>query len=289
MTPRRASVAPLLAGVVLAHTVAAEAAPSASLDPSVSLSPAAPATPAPASAATAPDQPGSPLNAGPDQGLSKIQQVAKKGFTFFPSVQDPGAFRFTLGAYYDAIDPSVVYGFNVRVPQVSLDARYGLGSGWSLKGHFNSMLITTELLLGASYAWHPAGRWSLEATFTAGVYLGKLGSAGFDVVLLSPEYRPELALGYELNKSVALTARGTVMLMGPETLRVGDSWGGLDNSNAFVGHSEMLFVENTTSSNSVWYFGAGAMTTRAYYAMWLLFPDSPALFTYPRVVAGYEF
>src|SRR6185295_19514012 len=183
---------------------------------------------------------------------------AKKGFTFFPSVQDPGAFRFTLGAYYDAIDPSVVYGFNVRVPQVSLDARYGLGSGWSLKGHFNSMFITTELLLGASYAWHPAGRWSLEATFTAGAYLGKLGSAGFDVVLLSPEYRPELALGYELG-TVALTLRGSVMLMGPETLRVGDSWGGLDNSNAFVGHSEMLFVENTTESNGVWYFGVGSM------------------------------
>jgi hypothetical protein len=256
----------------------------ASLDSSASF--AAPvATAAPASNAPAPAD---AINPSPEAGLSKIQQVAKKGFTFFPSVQDPGAFRFTLGAYYDAIDPSVVYGFNVRVPQVSLDARYGLGSGWSLKGHFNSMLITTELLLGASYAWHPAGKWSLEATLTAGVYVGKLGQAGFDVVLLSPEYRPEVALGYELG-SVALTLRGTVMLMGPETLRVGDTWGGLDNSNAFVGHSEMLFVENTTSSNSVWYFGVGSMTTRAYYAMWLLFPDSPALFTYPRVVAGYEF
>jgi hypothetical protein len=283
----RASLVPALAGVALAYAVPAEAAPSASLDPSVSLAQPAAANPAPASPPTPGDQAGPAINPGPDQGL-KIQQVAKKGFTFFPSVQDPGAFRFTLGAYYDAIDPSVVYGFNVRVPQISLDARYGLGSGWSLKGHFNSMLITTELLLGASYAWHPAGKWSLEATFTAGAYLGKLGSAGFDVVLLSPEYRPEVALGYELG-TVALTLRGSVMLMGPETLRVGDTWGGLDNSNAFVGHSEMLFVENTTSANGVWYFGAGAMTTRAYYAMWLLFPDSPALFTYPRVVAGYEF
>ena len=289
MTPRRASVASLLGGLALVHPVAAEAAPSASLDPSVSLTQPAAASPAPVGAAPPADQAGPTIHPDLDQGLSKIQQVARKGFTFFPSVQDPGAFRFTLGAYYDAIDPSVVYGFNVRVPQVSLDARYGLGDGWSLKGHFNSMLITTELLFGASYAWHAGKKWSLEGTFTAGVYLGKLGQAGFDVVLLSPEYRPELALGYELHKSVALTLRGTVMLMGPETLRVGDSWGSLDNSNAFVGHSEMLFVENTTSGNGVWYFGAGAMTTRAYYAMWLLFPDSPALFTYPRVVAGYEF
>jgi hypothetical protein len=31
------------------------------------------------------------------------------------------------------------------------------------------------------------------------------------------------------------------------------------------------------------------MTTRAYYQIWLLFPDSPALYTYARAVAGYEF
>ena len=284
MTAHRGLIGAAAAGLVFSHAALASAEPVASLDPSVSLAaPAATTTTAP----PAGDKTTPSLNALPDAGLSRIQQVAKKGFTFFPSIQDPGRFRFTLGAYYDAIDPSVVYGFNVRVPQVSVDARFGLGDGWSLKGHFNSMLITTELLLGASYAGH-FGNWSLEGTFTAGAYLGKLGQAGFDVVLLSPEYRPEVALGYELG-TVALTLRGSVMLMGPETLRVGDSWGGLDNSNAFVGHSEMLFVENTTKSNAVWYFGVGSMTTRAYYAMWLLFPDSPALFTYPRVVAGYEF
>jgi len=285
MIPFRGACAAVAAGVLLARAVPAQAEPSASLDPSTSL--AVPvATTATRSPAT--DQAVSPINPGPDQGLSKIQKVAKKGFTFFPSIQDPGKFRLAVGAYYDAIDPAVVYGFNVRVPQVSLDARFGLGDGWSLKGHLNSMLITSEFLLGASYAWHPAGKWSLEGTLTAGLYVGKLGQVGFDVLLLSPEYRPELALGYELG-NVALTLRGSVMLMGPENLNVGDTSGGLDNSNAFVGHSEMFFVENTTASNGVWYFGLGAMTTRAYYAMWLLFPDSPSLFTYPRVVAGYEF
>jgi hypothetical protein len=106
--------------------------------------------------------------------------------------------------------------------------------------------------------------------------------------LLSPEYRPELALGYDLGK-VALSLRGSLLLMGPEKVWVGPAEGGLDNSNAFVGHSEMLYVENTTRSNGVWYFGGGVMTTRSYYALWLLFPDSPGLFTYPRILAGYEF
>ncbi|HEX5099593.1 MAG TPA: hypothetical protein VFV94_08845 [Polyangiaceae bacterium] len=282
MTAHRGLFGTAAAGLVFSHAALASAETVASVDPSVSLAPTT-TTPAPAPAADK----AAALNAPPDAGLSRIQEVAKKGFTFFPSIQDPGRFRIAVGAYYDAIDPAVVYGMNVRVPQVSVDARLGLGDGWSLKAHLNSMYITTELLLGASYAGH-FGNWSLEGTFTAGVYLGKLDSGGFDVVLLSPEYRPELALGYELGK-VALTLRGSVMLMGPETVRVGDTWGGLDNSHAFVGHSEMLFVENTTQSNSVWYFGVGSMTTRAYYAMWLLFPDSPALFTYPRVVAGYEF
>jgi hypothetical protein len=77
--------------------------------------------------------------------------------------------------------------------------------------------------------------------------------------------------------------------MGPERANVGGVWGGLDNSSAFVGHSEMLYVENPTRSRSVWYFGAGVLTTRAYYAFWVLFPDSPGLYTYPRIVAGYEY
>jgi hypothetical protein len=51
----------------------------------------------------------------------------------------------------------------------------------------------------------------------------------------------------------------------------------------------MLYVENVLPEGAVWYFGLGLLTTRAYYALWLLFPDSPALFTYPRIAGGYEF
>ena len=272
---------PFAASVLVAtHAHAADTAPSAGYDAPVPI-----ATPAPA--APVANNPPEPDAQSSDWGLTRVEQVQKKGFVFYPSVQAPRAFRFAVGAFYDAIDPAVMYGFNVRVPQVTLDARYGLGDGWSLKAHLNSYFITTELLVGGSYAWH-AGNWSLEGTMTVGAYIGKLGQIGFDTLLLSPEYRPELALGFDLG-NIALSLRGSVMLMGPEKVWVGDSTGGLDNSNAFVGHSEMLFVENTTQSNGVWYFGAGAMTTRAYYALWLLFPDSPGLFTYPRIVAGYEF
>jgi len=259
-----------LAALASAAALGAHAEPAASIDYSTTAAPPVADTPA------------SP------EGTTPVRKQANgKGFVFFPSTTELGAFRFAIGAFYDAIDPAVMYGFNVRAPQLTLDARYGLGSGWAVKGHFNSMFVTTELLLGAGYAGR-VGDWTLGGDMSVGIYVGQLAEFGFDATMLSPEYRPELTLGYDFG-SIALSLRASLLLMGPERVRVGDVWGGLDNSNAFVGHSEMLYVENTTRSNGVWYFGLGAMTTRAYYALWLLFPDSPGLFTYPRIVAGYEF
>src|SRR5688572_4233239 len=52
-----------------------------------------------------------------------------KGFLFYPSAPPAGAFRFALGGSYDAIDPDVMYGANVRFPQLTLDAIRALGRG----------------------------------------------------------------------------------------------------------------------------------------------------------------
>ena len=239
-------------------------------------------------AETGQSAPPAPAPASTPQGVKSVEAVGKeRGFLFYPSAPPAGKMRFSLGATYDFIDPAVMYGMNFRLPQLSLDARYGLGKGWSLKGHLNSMFVVSELLFGGSYA-QSLGRWSWEASLSAGVFFGKLGQFGFDAILVSADVRPEVALGYDLG-SVALSLRGSLILMGPERVRVGDVWGGLDNASLFTGHSEMLYVENTTQDDSIWYFGLGVMTTRAYYALWLLFPDSPSLYTYPRVVAGYEF
>jgi hypothetical protein len=224
----------------------------------------------------------------PPQYESRVRTIATgKGFLFFPSTPPFKSFRIGVGLSYDALDPQVVYGFNVRVPQITVDARYGLGNGWSLKGHLNSVWVQNELLFGGAYGFR-AEPFSIEASVSAGVYLGQLGSFSFDANMISPEYRPELALGYEFG-NVALSLRGSLILMGPVRARVGDVWGGLDNAKVFAGHSEMLLVENALHSGAVWYFGLGLMTTRAYYQIWLLFPDSPALYTYARAVAGYEF
>lgn len=238
-----------------------------------------------AASATSPSQ----ATADEPAGETDVTRIAMgKGFIFHPSEPELGKFRFALGGLYDAVDPAVVYGMSLRFPRITMDARYGLGQGWSLKGHFDSMFVTTELLLGGAYALH-SGRWSTELAASIGVLFGKLGQFGFDSVFISPQYRPELTISYDIADGVTLSLRGSLLLMGPERARVGDNWAGLDNASLFVGHSEILYVENTTSKGSVWYFGAGAMTTRAYYQLWLLFPDSPGLYTYARVTAGYEF
>ena len=223
----------------------------------------------------------------PPERTRVAMQAEGRGFAYQPSTPPPNAFRLAIGGSYDAIDPAVMFGMNVRVPQFTMDARYGLGDGWSLKGRFNTMFVTTELLLGAGYAQR-YGRWSVEGDLTAGLFVGKLAQFGFDVWVLAGDYRPELAVGYDMGK-IALTLRGSLILLGPQRTWVGDSSGEFDHQRLFNGHSEMLYVENTTSRDSVWYFGLGLMTTRAWYALWLLFPDSPGLFTYPRAVAGYEF
>ena len=251
---------------------ASAASSEASYEASPAVSPAAADTP---SAASAPE--------------SDVARTANtKGFIYHPSRQPLGKFRFGLGGQYDAVDPAVMYGMNLRIPPLNVDARFGLGKGWSLKGHINTMLLNNELLLGGAYAWR-GDRWSVEGSFSVGAYIGKFAQLGFNTLFVSPQYRPELTIGYDLGDGVALSLRGSLLLMGPERVRVGEIWGGLDNSNLFVGHGEMLFVENTTSSGSVWYFALGAMTTRAYYQMWLLFPDAPGLYTYPRAQVGYEF
>ncbi len=234
-------------------------------------------------AAPAPSTPSTP------SGVKSVEDVAnQRGFLFYPSAPPAGKMRFALGATYDAIDPSVMYGMSIRFPQIALDFQDSLGKGFLFKAHINSMLITNEILVGVGYNWHGAGPWSVGAAVNAGMFLGKLGGFGFDALTIGAEYRPELTVGYSLG-DIALSLRGSLILIGPERARVGELWGGFDNPNLFTGHSEILYVENTTRSGSVWYFGAGAMTTRAHYAFWVLFPDSPGLYTYPRLVAGYEY
>jgi len=230
--------------------------------------------------------------AKPGAEASRVQSVEEvanqRGFLYYPSAPPAGRMRFSLGATYDAIDPAVMYGMSVRFPQLALDFQDSLGQGFLFKAHINTMLLTNEALVGVGYNWHGAGPWSVGAAINAGVFLGKMGQLGFDALTIGAEYRPEVTIGYSLG-DIALSLRGSLILIGPERARVGELWGGFDNSNLFTGHSEILYVENTTRSGSVWYFGAGAMTTRAHYAFWLLFPDSPSLYTYPRLVAGYEY
>lgn len=291
MRARILSSAILAVSVVGTWVRAARAASDVTLQPPPAAVPAASGTATYAASSDVPEQPA-------HEALS-VQKIAGwRGMLFYPSAPPPGTFRFALGANYDALDPEVMYGMTIRAPQLTLDAVDWIGGGWSLKAHLNTMLAINELLVGAGYTWQ-GGPLSVELAANVGVYLGTLGGvggagdssegrAGFKALFVSPEYRPDLTIGWDFGK-LAVSLRGSLIFMGPVRARVGDVWGGFDAAHPFAGHSEMLYVENTTRGRSVWYFGAGAMTTRAYYALWILFPDSPALYTYPRIVVGYEY
>ncbi|HWO14847.1 MAG TPA: hypothetical protein VNN80_35330, partial [Polyangiaceae bacterium] len=122
--------------------------------------------------------------APPESAVAR--QAVGRGFAYHPSTPPLHAFRLALGGYWDAIDPQVMYGYQLRLPQVSLDARYGLGKGFSLGGHFNSMFVLNELTVGGRYA-RRFDRWSIEGALSVGVYLGKLAQFGFDALLVAPE------------------------------------------------------------------------------------------------------
>ena len=228
-----------------------------------------------------------PVDSATEETTPVVRQAEGRGLLFFPSRPRSNAARLGIGGHYDAVDHQVVYGLSPRIPQFTMDGRLGLGKGWSLTGHLNTLLVVNELLAGGAWA-ERHGQWAFEAGAEVGVYLGRLNSFGFDALFVAPQYRPHVSVGYDAGK-MAISLRGELILLGPERVRVGSVWGGLDNARLFTGHSEMLRVENTTTTDGVWYFGLGVLTTRAYYQVWLLFPDSPALFTYPRAVAGYEF
>ena len=112
-------------------------------------------------------QPAAPV----PSGVKSVEEVAnQKGFLYYPSAPPAGKTRFSLGATYDAIDPSVMYGMSIRFPQLALDFQDPLGKGFLFKAHINTMLITNEVLVGIGYNWHGSGPWSLGGALSAGMF-----------------------------------------------------------------------------------------------------------------------
>jgi hypothetical protein len=210
-----------------------------------------------------------------------------RGTLFHPSRQAPGVLRLGLGILFDAVDPQAMYGFELRVPHVALDARYGLGSGFSLTGHLDTVLVMNELTAGAGWSqyWGP---WSLELGLEAGVYYGTLNEFGFKASYTAPMYVPRVVAGHSW-KDLALALSVDAMMTFTQVVTVGDITERVGNDSSFLGARATLTVENKLERGGVWYYGIAAMFTKSYYQVWILLPDSPEVLAYARVMAGYEF
>lgn len=198
-----------------------------------------------------------------------------------------GRFRLGVGGLYDALDPQAVAGFEVRFPHIALDARFGLGKGFSLTGHFDTILVINEITAGGAWAQY-FGPWSLELGMEAGVFVGTLNEFGFDSSYVAPLYVPRIVGGHSW-KDIALSLSLDSMFTFTQVLNVGDLSESVGGGNSFLGARLTLMVENTLRRGGSWYYGVGAMLTRSYYQVWILLPDSPELLGYARVLAGYEF
>jgi hypothetical protein len=132
------------------------------------------------------------------------------------------------------------------------------------------------------------GDWSVLAGVEGGALFGALGEAGFDAFTASPAVRPVLALGHAFG-DVHASLRGEMVFASPQYVRVGTASSTAPPPDPLAASSLGLIVENPLDSGGIWYFGAAVMAARAYYQVWVLFGDNPALLVYPRLLGGYVF
>jgi hypothetical protein len=210
-----------------------------------------------------------------------------RGTIFHPSRQELGTFRLGVGALYDAIDPDAMFGFEFRFPHVSADARFGLGKGFSLTGHFDTVLVINELTAGAGWSQY-FGPWSLEVGLEAGLFFGTLNEFGFSASYLAPMYVPRIVGGHSW-KDIALSLSLDAMMTFTQVVTVGDVTEQVGDNVSFLGARATLTVENKMERGGIWYYGVAAMATKSYYQVWILLPDSPETLAYVRLLAGYEF
>jgi hypothetical protein len=211
-----------------------------------------------------------------------------RGPLYHPDGPGDGAWRVSLGGLWDAIDPSAVDGYKLAIPQLLTDARYQVGSGISILGHLNTVIVSNQLEVGAAWQVPTHGRVTVMASVTGGAFFGRLGQFGFDAWMAAPIVKPGITLGYPLG-DVMLSLRLDAMFSLFQYVSVGDTSLTIDEFNHFTAGSLSFTVENMLQRGGVWFYGGALMASRAYYQAWVLFSDDPSLYFYPRIFGGYEF
>jgi len=199
-----------------------------------------------------------------------------------------GGLAVAIGGVVDGLDPRAAAGASLRVPQFASAARFGLGRGWSVVAHLNTIVAINELDLGASFAFPLLGDLRGIVQFQAGVFVGMLGSFGFESLVVAPQFRP--LVGVSLPKgNLRWSVRGEVIFSGPYFATLGDVSGTLATPPPVANWNVGLLLERLMENDRLWYAGLVLMASTASYQNWLLFPDTSRYDYYPRLLGGYEF
>jgi hypothetical protein len=199
-----------------------------------------------------------------------------------------GGVTVAIGGLMDAVDPRAAAGASIRVPQFTTDARFGLGKGWSAVAHLNTILGINEVGVGASWSFPLVGEIRGLAQFQSGVFVGLLGSFGFESTIVAPQFRPLVGLSVPIG-TMRWSLRGEIVFAGPYFATLGDVSDTFATPPPVANWNIALMMENLMSNNHLWYAGLIMMASTASYQNWLLFPDTANYDHYPRVMVGYEF
>lgn len=199
-----------------------------------------------------------------------------------------GDVTLAIGGVVDAVEPRAAAGATLRVPQFTSDARFGLGQGWSVVANLTTIVGINELTAGASYAFPLLGDLRGLVQFRAGVFVGMLGSFGFESLLVAPQFRPLVGVSLPMG-TMRWSVRGEVVFSAPYHATLGDVSSTLATTPPVANWNVGLVLENLMRNDRLWYAGLGLMASTALYQNWLLFPDTFYYDYYPRVMGGYEF
>jgi hypothetical protein len=229
----------------------------------------------------------------PTEGSAVPTSALKPALVPRDSIFDAGRGRrgqvtVAIGGLVDALDPRSAAGATLRVPQLTSDVRVGLGTGWSAVAHLNTIVAINEIDLGLSWSFPICGKLRGLAQFQAGVFVGMLGSFGFESTVVAPEFRPLVGVSLPVG-TMRWSLRGEILFAGPYVATLGEVSDTLATPPPVANWNIALVLENLMKNNRLWYSGLMIMASTASYQNWLLFPDTSQYDYYPRLVAGYEF
>ncbi len=209
-----------------------------------------------------------------------------KGALFYPDGPGEFAWRLGVGALVDILPRRIVQSAQRQIPQVAVQARFGLPLGFSVDARMAAIVINNQLELGAGWTYH-VGPLAISVQDHQGFWIGVLGVQGFDATGWGFLNKPSLSFGLPFG-SVRFTLTGELIYTFGQRVRLGaDTFA--RGQLVFAGTGLTLMVENLLDSGGLWYFGAGLFRTTPNYQAWLAFSDQRYVLPYPRLLGGYAF